>query len=182
MKKLLPILLAVSLAVSVGAGAVFADSTTQGIEFDLDEGIYEEWDLGPGGGDRNVTASAVLDGNIRFAKEYCYLSAMTGTVTIDGVVHQILVRTPKPSETIYYYEWQIGFCPVDCEYGEEMYCYVEVNIQGNMYIGTLLCSHYIHYFRGQVISEGSNAQLLFQGINDGKWVICSLSGDWPEIG
>ena len=182
MKKFLLILLAVTLAISIPVGVVFANSATQQIDFDLDEGTYEAWDLGPDGDYINVPTSAVFEGKIRFTEDYCYLSAMSGTITIDGVVYQILVRTHKPSETIFYGELELGTPgEIGYYYEEQIYCYVEANIKGSKYIGTLIGLHTIEIdTTGQLVEYGLSS-LHFEGIMDGTWVISSLSGDWPEI-
>jgi hypothetical protein len=182
-RKVTTVVLAVVLLMTLCAPVMAAEnSTPQEINLDLCEGTYETWAIGPDGDDTEVPASALLKGNIRFKDEYRYLSPLSGTINIDGVANLISVTLPKQSEAIEYYELWIGTPgDTDWEYNEMIYCYVEVNIEGNRYIGTLYCTHRIVCWPDGSIHEYGTSELIFIGYMDRKGVMCSLSGDWPEI-
>ena len=188
-KKILVILLAVALAMSAAAiGTAAAKTTTQSIEFTL-EGWGESYDPVT---DTwiSVPVSAVLDGNIKDKDGTYYLSPQTGTITIDGVEHQIQVKQAKQSEPVFYDEdsWCYYWNPCDnyCYEWENWMTIGEINIEGRKYIGNLnwyqdhywgtdwwTCEPYEYYWDG--------SYLYFQGIVDGKMMSFWLNGDFPVI-
>jgi len=178
MKKLVAVLLAVTLAILASTGVAAAGTTVKAIEFDL-EGEYLNYE--PVTGIRtSVPASAFLTGNIRDKGGTQYLSPLTGTITIDSMDHGILVKAPKESESIYYWEWEEG-TPGQYYYkGYRVLSFVEVNIEGDKYIGRLewYKCHWEYY--GIVIDE-EWAELEFDSVVDGIWVTGYLEGGLPTI-
>ncbi|MFC1981384.1 hypothetical protein ACFLVN_03975 [Chloroflexota bacterium] len=189
MKRILCILLIVALSISITTGVVLAKSTTQKIEYDLDEGTYESWGLIETE-EVNVPASAVFSGNLKIKEEnsdsspqYFYLSPMSGTITINDVVHQMLVKPIKPSEIILYSERELGQPgEIGYWYEKELWCFVEVAIEGSRYTGMLYSRYYLKIDTLGEEVEGGESELRFAGIMDEKWVECVLTSDsWPEI-
>lgn len=186
-KKILVMLLAVALAMSVTAiGTAAAKTTTQSIEFTL-EGWGESYDPVTNTWEE-VPVSAVLDGNVKDKDGTIYLSPQTGTITIDGVEHQIQVKQAKQSEPVLYYEdswcWDWDECNWWCYEWNEWITYSEINIEGRKYIGTLNwyqyhdrgmwdCDQYDYYYEGSYLD--------FRGIVDGKLMNFWLYGDFPVI-
>ncbi len=89
MKKLLLILVAAILVLILPAGVVAAKAEANRIEFNLD-GTYEI-------GGEDLTAEAVLTGNLREKDGNIYLSPLKGTITIDGEEYDISVKAKKQS-------------------------------------------------------------------------------------
>lgn len=180
-RKIIAILFAATLVMSAAAmGMAAAKTTTQKIEFDFDEGWYDTSD--PATGEwTSVPASAVLTGNIKDKDGTQYLSPQTGTITIDGIEHQIQVKQPKQSEPVMYYEYEWGTPGAEYYKYQEWYKIVEVNIEGDKYIGWLYWGKYHYEYYGEVW-DYEYSYLSFQGIADGKMANCWLHGDFPEIG
>ena len=184
-------LLAVALAMSAAAiGTAAAKTTTQSIEFTL-EGWGESYDPVT---DTwiSVPVSAVLDGNVKDKDGTFYLSPQTGTITIDGVEHQIQVKQAKQSEPVFYYEdsecWWYDACNNGCYEMESWMTISEINIEGRKYIGNLNWHKYHDWGVYQLNCECEpydyyyeESYLYFTGIVDGKMMDFWLSGDFPVI-
>ena len=88
-----------------------------------------------------MPVSAVFDGTIKDKDGTLYLSPQTGTITIDGVEHQIQVKQAKQSEPVFYVEdsWCMEYNPCDkwCYEWENGITISEVNIEGRKYFGNL---------------------------------------------
>lgn len=179
-RKVIAILFAVILVMSVAAmGMAATTATTQKIEFNLN-GSYDTSDPATGIW-TSVPAAAILTGNIKDKGGTQYLSPQTGTITIDGIDHQILVKQPKQSEPVYYYEYEWGTPGVEYYKYQYWNAIVEVNIGGDKYIGWLSWYKYHYEWYGSVYDD-AYSYLSFQGIVDGKMANCWLSGDFPKIG
>jgi hypothetical protein len=181
-RRVIAVLFAATLIMSVTAiGMAAAKTTTQKIEFHLEDGYYDTLDPATGEWIR-VLASAFLIGNIKDTDKSQCLSPLTGAIAIDGIKHQILVKQPKQSEPVYYYEFEEGTQGSDFyEKGQVWSTIVEVNIEGDKYIGSLSWEKYHGEWYGQVV-DYENSQLYFQSFVDGKRVFCAVIGDFPEIG
>lgn len=165
MKKLLLILVAAILALILPAGVVVAKTAVKQIEFNLDDGTYEIR------GTVSVSASVVLTGNIREKGTNIYLSPLTGTITIDGEEHNILVKAEKQSEPVIHIYRDIGGRVYDVDLQR-----VLVNVKGWKATGILQWG--TKSYEG-VTTEFS--ELEFWGTVDGKQVDCEISGPLPII-
>lgn len=180
-------LLAVALAMSAAAiGTAAAKTTTQSIEFTL-EGWGESYDPVTDTW-TSVPVSSVLDGNIKDKDGTYYLSPQTGTITIDGVEHQIQVKQAKQSEPVFYDEdswcYEYDPCYKYCYEWEDWITISEINIEGRKYIGTLgWYQQYYYEVYACIPYEGywDESYLHFQGIVDGKMMYFGLYGDFPVI-
>jgi len=178
MKKLVVVLLAASLAILASTGVAAAGTTVKAIEFDL-EGEYVSYEPVTGI-ETSVPASAFLTGNIRDKGGTRYLSPLTGTITIDGMEHNILVKAAKQSEPIYYWEWEEG-TPGEYYYkGYHVYSFVEVNIEGDKCIGWLFW-YKVHWEYYGIVIDEEMTELEFNGVVDGRWVTGYLEGGLPTI-
>lgn len=178
MKKLVVVLLAASLAILALTGVAAAGTTVKAIEFDL-EGEYVSYEPVTGI-ETSVPASAFLTGNIRDKGGTRYLSPLTGTITIDSMDHGILVKAAKQSEPIYYWEWEEGTPGEWYVKGAEWLGGVEVNIEGDKYIG-LLSWGWIYVEDYGDVWEHEDSELECRGIVRGKMVEFFLSGGLPTI-
>ena len=176
-RKVITLLLAATMVMSLAAiGTVAAKTTTQKIEFNLNDGEYctdypDDEDC--------VPASAVLTGNIMDRDGTMYLSILKGTITLGGVNHKIQVKSLKQSEPITY-EIDVEGTPNEGDYQvcEEWFTPVEINIQGDKYIGYLEWTKCYGETDGNVL-EYEYSLLYFFGIVDGNEVECGMIGDFP---
>lgn len=161
MKKLPLILVAAILALILPAGVVVAKVLVNQIEFNLDDGTYEIRDTST----VSVPASVVLRGNLREKGTDMYLSPLSGTITIDGEEHSILVKAEKEPEPVNHI--QNGVLDV---YWQQVLVHVEgwKSTSGVLQWGTKSS--------GEVFSE-----LEFWGTVDGGDVDCETTGSLPII-
>ena len=145
------------------------------------ESGYETWDLLTNEYYHAENVWAEFDGNIRVKDEFSYLSTLAGTITLDDRVYQIQVKPYSLSEPVYYFEYESGI-PGSPGYTlmKNFFCYVEVKIEKNRYMGTLRSRHTVLWVLGAWY-ESSSSELHFDGLVDKKWVMCTLEGLWPEI-
>lgn len=171
-RNLTTTLLVAAVVMSAAIGIAAAVTTTNQIEFNLNQGAYYTND--PVTGTYTyVPASAVINGIIKNKDGTLYISPQTGTITIDGVDHNIQVKNAKQPEPILYYKYEYG-TPGQYYYKYEYwYDMVEVNIEGNKYIGWLYWSKY-HQEYYSTVYDYASSQLGFQGIVDGKMVSASV--------
>lgn len=173
-RSLATILLVATLAMSAAIGASAAATTTNKIEFNLTEGYYSTFDPATGSS-TNVPVSAVINGNIKNRDGTIYISPQIGTITIDGVDNNIQVKNVKQSEPTLYYKYEYG-TPGGYYYkSESWYNFVEVNTNGNKYIGTLAWTKYHQEWYGNIY-DSAYAQLSFQGMKDGKLISAYVYG------
>lgn len=176
-RKVIALLFAATMVMSLAAiGTAAAKTTKENIEFNLyaDEYCTDYLD-----DEDCVPASAVLTGNIKDRYGTMYLSILTGTFTLDDVDHKIQVKSLKQSEPVSY-EIDVEVTPGEGNYlvCEEWYTPVEINIQGDKYIGYLEWSKCYGETAGTVF-EYEYSLLYFTGIVDGNEVECVMIGDFP---
>ena len=134
MKRLVIVSLLVAiLLIMLSTGALAAEkNTTRKIDFDFSLDGYYGIKLDPLlmflDYNNAESASAVLSGIIKDKGGTLYLSPLTGTITIGGIQHSIMVHQLKQSEPVGYFHSE-GIVERD-----EWYCYVEVNIEGSKYL------------------------------------------------
>jgi hypothetical protein len=99
-KKILMVLLALTLAVSLLTGVALAKTEVRAIEFNLNGVCYiaepsTQWQSA-------VSVDVNLEGNYRQRGDLIYLSPLKGTVTIGHETHSILVKPFKQSEPLWH--------------------------------------------------------------------------------
>ena len=172
-KVLATLLVLTILMLAVPAGVVEAKAKPQNIGFNF-SGIWDESEFDPTTNTItivNFLASANLTGKFKEKGESLYLSPLSGNITVDGEEYNIMVKQAKQSEPVYH---SITGTPGGTY--EFFACWVEVNIKGNKFIGTLKWEKFTI-----VGFEVAFSSLVFHGVVDGKRVDCSLAGLFPEI-
>ena len=161
MKKIVMVLLAVTLAVSIPTSIALAKTEVKSIEFNNG---WAYWQTRPQDSDDVETHSCRLhlEGTIREKGDLKYLSTLTGTIydKITEVEYTILVKPIDESEPLYH--WTVGT-------RDEWRSYVVGNIEGRKTVGIL-------YWPYQ-----GKAHLYLDGVVDGNYVGISSVGPLPTI-
>jgi len=182
--KFIAHIIAIVILMTLPLSAVGTEKNTiQKLYFYLDEGQgtgYETIDLLTSEYYEAEDVWAEFQGSIKTKGELRYLSPLSGIISIDYEVYPILVKPNSPSEPIFYYEYESGF-PGEPGYSlmKDIYSYVEVNIGGNRYMGTLISRQRLIWVG--FLWETNYSELHFEGLVDYKWVQCTLKGLWPEL-
>lgn len=161
MKKIVMVLLAVALAVSIPTGIALAKTEVKSIEFNNN---WAYWQTRPQDSEyvENHSCRLHLEGTIREKGGLKYLSTLTGTIydKNTNVEYTIQVKPVDASEPLYH--WTAGT-------RDEWRSYVVGNIEGRKTVGILYWP-----YRGE-------AHLYLDGVVDGNYVGISSVGSPPTI-
>ena len=141
-RKALAILLVLVLVIlGPATDVVLAKTTKQTINFNLNtQGTVDYYVVRDPMTNYANSYEATIDltGNILEKNGEEYLLPLNGTITLDGEENWISVKQAKQSEPVFYYKFESG-TPGGTYYSitEWWKCFVEINMEGNKYVGSL---------------------------------------------
>jgi len=179
------LLVLVLVMLGPAAGVASAKTTTKTINFNLDtQGQLTHYVVREPLINDTSSFDVTIDltGKILDKNGGEYLLPLKGIITIDGEEHWISVKQAKQAEPIFYYKFEFG-APGGTYYMVTQWwkCFVEINTEGNKYVGTLEWQTYYVKRQGIPPQSWEKSYLEFFGVKDGKMVEGNLRGDGPVI-
>ena len=185
-KVIIAVLICLCLLIFPVTALAAEKDTTQKIVFTFDEGD-SICGKAPDPGDfvappeNRVPTSLILSGVIKDKNGTLYLSPLTGIIIIDGIQHHISVQQAKQSDPVSYYEEELNYSSWKVS-KKIWYCFVEANIEGTKYIGTLSWQENRIESSSGFVYETKASELYFQGFEDGERTAHWLySPELPEL-
>ena len=176
-KKILMVVLALTLAVSLLPSVTLAKTEVRAIEFNLNGVCYitessTQWES---------EVDVNLEGNYRQKGDLIYLSPLTGTVTIGHETYSISVKPLNQSEPLWhsYWEFELSAGSLTEDYKT---AFVEVNFKGSKGVGVGVLTWGGWSFSSSSVSDSSSSSdLSFKGVVDGRFVKFGVNGSPPTI-